>query len=230
MRSSLYIKGAAGERIVIDTGPEFRLQAVRAGITRLDAVLLTHAHADHVHGLDDIRPLNGHGEIPVYGNAGTITEVRQRFSYIFRETQAGGGKPKIKPLVVSEPLRIGHVTVRPLPVLHGTLEILGWLIEEGKCRAAYITDASTIPRSSRRLIQGVAVLILGALRNRPHPTHLSFNQAVEVATDCGAERTYLTHLCHEHSHQEILELMATQKTVLEPAWDGLTLQLPREGV
>jgi phosphoribosyl 1,2-cyclic phosphate phosphodiesterase len=226
LRSSLYVQGAAGERIVIDTGPEFRLQAIRAGIDRLDAVLLTHAHADHVHGLDDVRPLNRHGEIPVFGNAETVAEVGERFSYIFRTTQAGGGKPQIRLTVAADPFRIGRLTITPLPVRHGDLAILGWLVAEGDARVAYITDASAIPETSRALIRNVAVLVLGALRNRPHPTHLSFDQARRVAAESGAERVYLTHLCHEHSHREMLDLLESERSKVAPAWDGLRLEVP----
>jgi phosphoribosyl 1,2-cyclic phosphate phosphodiesterase len=130
MRSSLYIEGAGGERVIIDTGPEFRLQALRAGITRLDAVFLTHAHADHVHGLDDVRALSYEQEIPVYGDPHTLEELKERFSYVFKDTQQGGGKPRIQLQAVSKPVCVGNLTLTPLPVKHGTLDILGWKISE----------------------------------------------------------------------------------------------------
>jgi phosphoribosyl 1,2-cyclic phosphate phosphodiesterase len=130
LRASLYIEGKAGERAVIDTGPDFRLQALRAGITRLDAVFLTHAHADHVHGLDDIRSLSWEKPVPVYGNAPTMAEFRERFSYIFRETQRGGGKPQIEAITVDAPVRLGGLVFTPIPVKHGELDIVGWKITE----------------------------------------------------------------------------------------------------
>jgi phosphoribosyl 1,2-cyclic phosphate phosphodiesterase len=210
MRASLYIEGAGGECIVIDTGPEFRLQAVRAGITRLDGILLTHAHADHVHGLDDIRPLSKEGPIPVFGNADTIEEIQERFSYAFKETQRGGGKPRIELRPVSEPFRIGRLTCIPVPIQHGSLVILGWRIDEEKPESkgavsslVYLTDASFVPQPSRGLIQKPNALIIGGLRARPHETHFNFEQALGAALETGAQNVFLTHICHEHSHVEI---------------------------
>ena len=223
LRSSLYVKGNGGERIIVDTGPEFRLQAIRAGMDRLDAILLTHAHADHVHGMDDIRPLSRHGEIPVYGNGATIGELKERFSYIFKETQMGGGKPRLEPRIAEAQLQIGALTITPVPVVHGALPILGWVFQEGNFRAAYITDASRVPESSRSMAAAVDILILGALRRRPHETHFNFDQAIELSRAIGAKRTYLTHLCHDHSHRDIQAYCKAFKTI-HPAYDGLTLR------
>ncbi|MDR2053145.1 MAG: MBL fold metallo-hydrolase, partial [Treponema sp.] len=132
-RASLYVRGENGGRVVIDTGPEFRLQALRAGIGDLDAVLLTHTHADHLHGLDDIRALTWDKAIPVYANEPSIAELKERFSYIFRETQAGGGKPRIIPRVPAGILDIGSLNFTPIPLKHGALDILGWRITETGC-------------------------------------------------------------------------------------------------
>jgi phosphoribosyl 1,2-cyclic phosphate phosphodiesterase len=234
MRASLYIMGDAGERLVIDTGPEFRLQAVRAGITRLDAVLLTHPHADHLHGLDDIRSLTWESPIPVYGNQLTIEELKERFSYIFRQTQPGGGKPRILPGVVTQALNIGRLTAAPIPVKHGALDILGWKItEEGTPGAAvYLTDVSAVPARSRVLINRPEVLIIGALRVEPHPTHFSFNEALETAADIQARRVYLTHLAHNNSHvtieeycRKFQEKRGLKSVFMGPAYDGLELEL-----
>ncbi|MDR1030902.1 MAG: MBL fold metallo-hydrolase [Treponema sp.] len=213
MRSSLYIEGRAGERVVIDTGPEFRLQALRAGITRLDAVFLTHPHADHVHGLDDLRPLCrdlNKKPIPVYGNRYTIEELRERFSYIFRHTQYGGGKPRINPRVIRKPVRVGALSFTPIPVKHGILDIVGWKIaelEEGQTQerggAVYLTDTSMIPDTSLDLIHSPEVLIIGGLRVRPHETHFTFDEALQVALQIHSQRMYLTHICHEHSYRDI---------------------------
>jgi phosphoribosyl 1,2-cyclic phosphate phosphodiesterase len=249
MRTSLYIEGNDGERVVIDTGPEFRLQALRAGITSLDAVFLTHAHADHVHGLDDIRSLSYEREIPVYGNAETLKELKERFSYAFQNTQRGGGKPRIRLHPVSGPVQIGGLTLTPVPVKHGILDILGWKISETpdqksadpRSFAVYLTDTSFIPRSSLDLIQspeyrGPEVLIVGGLRVRPHETHFSFEQALSAGAEIHARRVYLTHICHSHSHREIGEYCARWKqrfrderglgdTVMEPAYDQMELVL-----
>jgi phosphoribosyl 1,2-cyclic phosphate phosphodiesterase len=232
MRASLYIEGAGGERAVIDTGPEFRLQAIRAGINKLDALFLTHSHADHIHGLDDLRPLCYERPIPVYGNRQTLTELRRRFSYVFKRTQQGGGKPRIILKAVRDQVRIGGLTFIPVPIKHGRLDILGWKItQEGKeeAPAVYLTDVSHIPRSSLDLIRNPAALFIGGLRARPHETHFTFSQALIAARNLGAKQTCLTHICHEHSHQAIEEYCrAFQKQpggTMGPAYDGLELTL-----
>lgn len=246
MRASLLVEGSGGERAVIDTGPEFRLQALRAGITRLDAVFLTHAHADHLHGLDDLRPLcAGDSEgIPVYGNVHTIAELRERFAYIFRTTQRGGGKPHIKPLAVDAPVRLGGLIFTPVPVRHGVLDILGWRIEEPEETkteedaavntkgAVYLTDTSSIPAASFRGMGKPRVLIIDGLRVRPHETHFNYEQALDAAAAIGAGRTWLTHLCHEHSHREteaycrdFMARRGIQGVTMEPGWDGLEIVL-----
>jgi phosphoribosyl 1,2-cyclic phosphate phosphodiesterase len=233
MRASLYIMGASGERLVIDTGPEFRLQAIRAGITRLDAVLLTHPHADHLHGMDDLRALSWERPIPVYGNQETIEELKIRFSYIFHKTQLGGGKPRILPQAVTGSFCIGRITIVPIPVKHGDLDILGWkIIEKGTAGAAvYLTDTSAIPVRSRGLIGEPEILIVGALRTEPHPTHFSFGEAMETAADLRARQVYLTHLSHNHSHTEIenfcLKFQAERGLkgiFMGPAFDGLEVK------
>jgi phosphoribosyl 1,2-cyclic phosphate phosphodiesterase len=234
MRASLYIMGEGGERLVIDTGPEFRLQALRAGITRLDAVLLTHSHADHLHGLDDIRSLTWEKPIPIYGNQPTIEELKERFSYIFRQTQPGGGKPRILPEAVTGTLHIGRLAITPIPVKHGILDIFGWKITEDGVSGAvvYLTDISALPVQSLSLIIRPEILIIGALRAEPHPTHFSFDEALKTAMDVQARRVYLTHLAHNNSHTTIEEycLQFRKKrgltdVFMEPAYDGLELEL-----
>ena len=227
MRSSIYIEGSGGERALIDAGPEFRLQALRSGITALDGIFLTHSHADHIHGLDDVRPLSWKKPLPVYGNDQTITEMRERFAYVFCSTaQRGGGKPNLLPRVVDGPVRIGSLTFTPVPVKHGVLDILGWEVGENASKSAvstgktpserivpsesdksflYLTDTSAIPPSSLKQIRPSSrrVVIIGGLRARPHETHFSFGQALEAALDLDATEAYLTHLSHDHSHAEV---------------------------
>jgi phosphoribosyl 1,2-cyclic phosphate phosphodiesterase len=245
MRASLYIEGDRGERVVIDTGPEFRLQALRAGLSALDAVFLTHAHADHVHGLDDVRSLSYEREIPIYGNAQTMAEVEERFSYAFKITQRGGGKPRISLNPVDGPVRIGGLTLTPVPVKHGVLDILGWRIDEERSGiqssgnpgsgeqspfAVYLTDTSFIPAESLALVRSPEVLIIGGLREQPHETHFSFDQALSAAAEIGVRRTYLTHICHAHSHREIGEYCrrfraehGLQNVEMDAAFDGMEL-------
>ncbi len=217
-RSCLLIE-SGGTVLVIDAGPEFRLQALRAGLCRLDALLLTHAHADHVGGLDDVRPLTRERVLPVYGDEGTLAEVRERFGYIFRTTQEGGGKPRIELRPASGPLRIGDIELSPIPVMHGELTILGWRTGD----FAYLTDASGIPDSSYGLLSGVRTLVINGLRRRPHSTHFSIDQALDAARRIGASRAWITHLCHESTHVELEEYCAARGADVgaRPAWDGL---------
>ena len=250
-RSSVYIEGSGGERALIDAGPEFRLQAIGAGIKRLDAIFLTHAHADHVHGLDDVRSLTWDHSLPVYGNKGTVEEVRERFSYIWKETQRGGGKPKLELIAVNEPVQIGAIRFVPVPVKHGNLDILGWKVTDGSGKCfLYLTDTSSIPKSTQnRLLnsrphdeqsrdsQNLHVVIIGGLRVKPHETHFTFEEAMDAAFGLGAGKIYLTHICHSHFHTEIEEIcsdfmknqrISTQllkETEIYPAHDGLELYL-----
>jgi phosphoribosyl 1,2-cyclic phosphate phosphodiesterase len=234
MRASLCIEGNGGEQVVIDTGPEFRLQALRVGLKSLDAVVLTHAHADHIHGLDDVRSLSYEREIPVYGNEKTVQELKERFSYVFQNTQRGGGKPRIRLHSVSGPVQIGSLTLTPVPVKHGILDILGWKISGGNKSsfAVYLTDTSFIPPSSLDLIRRPEYLIVGGLRERIHKTHFSFEQALSAGADIHARQVYLTHICHGHSHREIGEYCRRFReghglgdTVMEPAYDQMELVL-----
>jgi phosphoribosyl 1,2-cyclic phosphate phosphodiesterase len=207
-------------------------------------VFLTHSHADHIHGMDDIRPLSREAPLPVYGSRETIAELRERFSYVFKETQRGGGKPRILPLTVGAPVAVGGLLFSPIPVKHGALDILGWRIDEaagdggsgdrigaaGGTGVVYLTDTSEIPDSSWPLIGSPAVLIIGALRTRPHDTHFTFEQALDAAIRSGAPQVLLTHICHDYLHREIESYCRAyqEKRNLNgrragPAFDGLEL-------
>lgn len=228
MRCSVLVQD--GEtNIVIDTGPEFRVQALRAGLERLDAVLLTHAHADHLHGLDDIRPFSFHRPLPVYADTHTLAETRDRFSYVFRRSQAGGGKPRIELVPVERPFRVGSIQFTPLPILHGELSILGFRFGD----FAYVTDCSRIPAETWPLLSRLDLLVINALRHRPHPTHLSIGEAIDVVNRLRPRRAFLTHLCHDVDHTELArELRAGLDTgavaaPTEPAFDGLVVESSR---
>jgi phosphoribosyl 1,2-cyclic phosphate phosphodiesterase len=220
-RASILIESGEA-KVVVDAGPEFRLQALRAGLTRLDALLLTHAHADHANGLDDVRPLTVSKVLPVYANAPAIAETRERFGYIFRESQIGGGKPRIELKAAESPILVGALSFVPVPVLHGELPILGWRTGS----FAYITDCSELPESSVRLLEGIETLVINGLRRAPHATHFSLGQGIEAARRIGAKRTWLTHMNHETSHAELEEFCAREGADVgaRPAWDGLEFE------
>lgn len=218
-RASAYVEGGGGERILIDAGPEFRLQALRAGIDGLDAALITHAHADHVHGLDDVRPLCRKAPLAVYASPGDCAELRERFGYAFKESQAGGGKPRLDLRAVGEAsFAIGGLTVRPVPLLHGERLVYGYRVGD----VAYLSDCSALPEASKALLRGLKLLVIDALRMRPHPTHLSIPEALGLAAELKPLKTALTHLCHDHSHAELREICRGLAPGLDaaPAYDG----------
>jgi len=158
-----------GGTVVVDTSPDFREQALRFGIERVDAVLYTHSHADHVFGLDDLRGFNfkQRASIPCFGSATTIARLRQIFAYVFEPSQEGGGKPQLELIPVREPFELLGERVVPIPVEHGEMEVYGFRVDD----FAVVTDVSRIPEESFALLAGVKLLVLSALRYRPHPTH-----------------------------------------------------------
>jgi len=214
-----------GLRILIDTPPELRLQLLASGITRADAVLFTHDHADHTHGIDDIRAISVQrdGALPIYGPAETLESLARKFPYIFDaelRPLPGTSKPEgfATALAPGVTVRIGHLDVTPVELPHGRLRVFGYRIGP----LAYVTDAKRLPDAAVAALAGADVLVLNALFRTPHPTHLSIGEAVEAARRVGAPRTYLTHLTHQTSHAELL---ATLPPGIEPAYDGLTIEV-----
>lgn len=220
-RSAAVIE-AGGSRLLIDTPPELRLQLLAAAIGQVDGVLYTHEHADHINGIDDLRIFTNRAPLTVYGPSETLERLRTSFNYIFDATvqpYAGTSKPELVPAVL-EPGRavtIAGVDVLPLAFEHGHVRVFGYRFGP----VAYITDAKRISAEARRALQGVEVLVLNALWRRPHPTHLSIDEAVETAQAIGARRTLLTHLTHETGHAE---LAASLPAGIEPAYDGLIVE------
>jgi phosphoribosyl 1,2-cyclic phosphate phosphodiesterase len=202
-RPSIYIERADGAGILVDTGPDLRAQALAFGVRRVDAILYTHGHADHVVGLDEVRRFNAlrRGPIPCYADATTLGEIRQMFGYVFDPTTPkGGGVPDITLHEISgrfRPLAPDALDVVPVPIFHGDRPILGFRIG----RFAYLTDCSRIPDESWPLLDDLDVLVLDALRERPHPTHFSVHEAVEASRRIGARQTYFTHICHDLPHE-----------------------------
>lgn len=212
-------------RLLVDTPPELRLQLVDAGVARLDAVWFTHVHADHVHGIDDLRVFTvRHGDLPAY----VPTEYRQTmaryFRYIFDEgyqPPAGSSKPRVRLHDIEEGRSVtilGREFV-PLVVPHGDARVYGFRVGG----LGYITDGKLLPPGTLEALKGVSVLVLNALWfGQPHPSHFNVEEAVEAAKDVGAERTYLTHLTHRVTHAELLEGLPED---VRPAYDGLTVEL-----
>ncbi|HEX6201355.1 MAG TPA: MBL fold metallo-hydrolase [Thermoanaerobaculia bacterium] len=215
--------GGGGEprgTVLVDTSPDLRQQALAHDLRRVDAVLFTHAHADHVHGLDDLRVFNflQRSAIPLYGSAATLGAVRRSFAYAWEEGQEGGGKPLLELVPVDGPFELLGRRVEPLPVWHGELEVTAWRIG----RFALVTDVSAIPEASKARLRGLDLLVLGALRYRPHPTHFSVAEAVEVARELGARHTVLTHLAHE------VDATAPEVELppeVELGWDGMRFEV-----
>lgn len=218
-RASVYVR-LGDHGLVMDTATEFRLQCIREGIDRLDAVLFTHAHADHVHGLDDVRQFNQiqGRQIPCYGSPETMAYLAQKFDYFFRPTQAGGGKPDVEFVPVEGPFELLGREIIPLRVMHGELAVYGYRIGA----FAYVTDASAIPPETMAKLEGLDTLILNALRPEPHPTHLSVGEAVEVIEQLQPRRAFLTHLTHRLDHAET---EAELPPPIRLAHDGLTLDI-----
>ena len=285
LRCSAYVtnknKDDSVSSIIVDVGPEFRIQCIKYDICSLDAVLLTHSHADHLHGLDDVRvfshtmgtdrieewkkknPENagidprlleksmGPEGLKLYANSQTIRDVKNRFDYVFKETQIGGGKPKLE-LIDSSVLyekqakEFGEMIITPVPMKHGVLDTNGWLFSrkdgEGKIHSiAYLTDCSYIPKESIDLLKErggiIEHCVIDGLRVKPHSTHFSFRQAMEAAEEIMPKNTWFIHICHLMSHEEIksyaLEQLKDFPNLKEsvkaggyvgPAYDGLVLE------
>ncbi len=220
LRPSILIKTPEGN-LLVDTGPDLRYQLLRAGVARVEAVLFTHTHADHLLGLDDIRQIN-HLQgmaMPLHGSAQTLAEIKRVFEYCFKETQKGGGKPRLTlhEFESYEGITLCGLEIKPLWHLHGRMPVNSFIFGNS---FAYVTDVSAIPYRTWDALKGIDTLVLGTVRHEPHPTHLSVGQAVAVARTLGARQTYLTHLSHHLGHAQTEAALPPNVTV---AYDGLTV-------
>jgi phosphoribosyl 1,2-cyclic phosphate phosphodiesterase len=223
LRSSVWIE-SGGAGVLIDTSTDLRTQALRARIKKIDAVLYTHHHADHIHGVDELRVYNffQRQPIPCFGNPRTLERIRAMHGYIFDGMAAeGAGKPRLDLRPVEGPFEAGGIKIIPIPVKHGTMDAFGYRIGD----AAYITDCSLIPDDSLKLLTGLKTLALGALWLKSHATHFTLERALETVAIIKPERTYLTHLNHGKTH---VEGTAGLPDGVSLAWDGLRLPLPLE--
>jgi len=221
-RASVYVETDAGVKILIDSGPELRVQALREGVTRLDAVLFTHFHADHTAGIDDLKAFNAAlgGLLPCYGDALTGASLRERFAYAFAGTPWIGLIPHIGYTVVDgSPFFVGKTCIQPIPMRHGSIRATGYRIGN----FAYLTDTSGVPASSRALLNDLDVLVVDALRWEPHPTHLCVPEAVELIAELCPRQAYLTHVGHTLEHETTNRRLPAN---VEVAYDGLDLALP----
>lgn len=209
-----------GRVVVIDTTPDFRQQALRARIHRLDAVVFTHDHVDHILGLDDVRVFyfRQNVPIPIYADTRTMDSIRRIFKYIFEQSYAYGGLAKLDPQLIDGPFDLWGERVIPVPVVHGDLPILGFRFGN----AAYVTDFSAIPGTTLPLLEGLDVLILDALRHKPHPTHSSVQQSLNLVERLKPRRAFFTHIAHELGHEET---NAGLPPHVRLAYDGLVLEV-----
>lgn len=217
-RSSILVQ-TGDKYILVDTSTDLRRQALREGIPRIDAVLLTHTHADHIHGIDDLRGYHylHRNVIPCFGSPDTIGKVVANFSYIFKGLSGEGYSPLMEPFEVGGAFDLFGCSITPVPINHGPHLSTGYRFGN----AAYLTDCSDIPESSLELLQGIEILIIDALRYTPHPNHLNIEGALRVVQSLRPRRTVLTHLTHEVLHQDGDRLPRG----VEFAYDGMVLQL-----
>jgi len=213
-----------GQAAVIDTTPDFRFQAMRARLERLDAILFTHAHADHILGFDDIRPFNlrQKSALPVYASTETIATLKRTFSYVFEESPAISTIPQVTLHPIDGPFEVIGTRIVPVPAQHGDMGVLGFRFGG----AAYLTDFSAIPESSKLLLADLDDLILDALRDVPHPMHQTVEQALALVRELKPRRAWFTHIAHELPHAETnARLIDTGYPNVSLAYDGLQFEV-----
>lgn len=225
MRPSIVVKSSEGS-ILVDTTPELRFQALAAGLDQVDAVLMTHTHADHIFGLDDLRRFNDLSgeEIPVYGTPSVLEDIRRIYNYIFMQTQLGGGKPRINLVELQPHFQLCGLDIETFTVMHGSLHVQSYRFTDrttGKS-AAYVTDVNFIPPESMAKLHNLDLLILDAVRYHPHSTHFGLHEALEIVEILKPVQTLLTHLSHDFDHNR---LCSETPAGVDPAYDGQIIVL-----
>jgi len=209
-----------GRHVLIDTTPDFREQALRQKITHLDAVLYTHTHADHILGIDDLRPLTFRhrpGKMPLYAAPRNCDFLRNMFRYIFEAEYKFGGLPLVELIPIDGPFELFGARFEPVTVIHGETPILGFRFGS----AAYFTDHSAIPQEALDKLRGLDILFLDALRHKPHPTHSTVEQSLAIAAEVKAKRTFFTHICHDLPHEETNAKLPAEVRL---SYDGMELE------
>jgi len=222
LRPSLLVRFGSRE-VLIDTGPDLRQQALRASMRRLDAILITHRHADHILGLDDVRPFNfvTRSSVPLYGSAEVLEAIRHAFAYAFSDAESLSSRPKIQLFEIRQdgPVNIHGLEFQPIPVIHGDTVCMGFRFGN----VAYLTDFREVPETSLEKLQGLDILFLDALRHKPHPTHSTVESSLKLAEVLRAKRTFFTHISHDLSHAGT---EASLPENIRLAYDDLTLESP----
>lgn len=220
-RPSIYVDVEQGPKLLVDTSTDLRMQALTHGVTRVDAILFTHSHADHVMGLDDSRRFSQMSKqsIPCFADAATIASLKKTFYYAFDPaTEKGGGLPQIDLREINGRFAIDGVAIQPIPLMHGSRQILGFRFGD----FAYLTDTNCVPEAAFPLLAGVKTVILDALRHRPHPTHFTVAEALEVLQQLKPAQSYLTHICHDLPHVATNESLPPTVAL---AYDGLAFDI-----
>jgi phosphoribosyl 1,2-cyclic phosphate phosphodiesterase len=223
-RPSIFVDVDAGPAILVDTSTDLRQQALTHGLSRVDAILYTHSHADHIMGLDDVRRFNviQQGAIPAYADERTAADLRRAFSYVFNPSgEKGGGIPQMSLTTIDGRFNVGSIEIQPVPIFHGARPILGFRFGS----FAYLTDCNRLDEAAWPLLEGIDILILDALRQRPHPTHFTVAEALQVVDRVKPRQTYFTHVCHDLPHEAT---NASLPTGVELAYDGLALTIEVE--
>ena len=219
-RCSSLITLETGENILIDTGPDLRIQALREQVNHVEAVLYTHTHADHLHGIDDLRAFCQiqRAQIPLYAGDDAVDHIKQKFSYVLREPSNFWDLPVLRIQEISATFMLFGIQVTPIPVMHGKIQIFAYRIGN----VAYLTDVSEIPETSMPLLENLDVLLIDCLREAPHPTHINVEQSLQYISHIKAKRSYLIHMTHELEYQSLTNILPEGVFV---GFDGLKLQI-----